>query len=82
MMRVEVVYDSDQENGSEDTDNGAMALADIEYTDSFEKDFYSKRDHHFLRISVKRRMTTHHHIHLETRTSTGRYWHERPSAQQ
>jgi hypothetical protein len=79
MMRDEVVYDSDQENDIEETDNGAMALAGIEYTDSFEKDFYSKRDH---QISVKRRMTTHHHIHLETRTSTGRYWHERPSAQQ
>lgn len=35
-----------------------MALADIEYINSFEKGIYSKHDYHLLRISVKRRMTT------------------------
>jgi hypothetical protein len=54
IMGDEKVDGSDQEYDSEDTDNGAMALADIEYTDSFEKDFYSKHDHHFLQKSVKR----------------------------
>ncbi|KAF7121543.1 hypothetical protein CNMCM5793_009013 [Aspergillus hiratsukae] len=44
MMGGEEVYDSDQEDedDSEYTDAGARALADVEYTDSFESTWYSR----------------------------------------
>ncbi|PKX94954.1 putative nuclear serine protease HtrA2/Nma111 [Aspergillus novofumigatus IBT 16806] len=47
IMGDEKVDGSYQEDDSEDTDIGASALADVEYTYSFEPDFYSKWDQLF-----------------------------------